>query len=104
MPTLHVGTHVETLRVSSSYPKKALSFPRDRDGTQSVPTSVPTRSVGTRRFRGQGFFFPLFLFFPLLPEFFQGQVHGLAALGAAGYGLRKLHVLNAGFEVGEATG
>ena len=46
MPTPRVGTHAETLCVSSG--KWGRLIPGIPDGTQSVPTGVPTQSVGTR--------------------------------------------------------
>ncbi len=47
VPTLRVGTHVGTLRVPYSW--QAATRRKAPDGTQSVPTCVPTRSVGTRK-------------------------------------------------------
>ena len=47
VPTLRVGTHVRTLCVPLHLRDRRLLCAL-LSGTQSVPTCVPTRSVGTR--------------------------------------------------------
>ena len=48
VPTLRVGTQVGTLRVEEQRPANTRVPPENGDGTQSVPTCVPTPSVETR--------------------------------------------------------